>query len=111
MKGDARKAAVATYKERKVVGGVYLVRCEASGEMWVGQWSDIGTIQNRLWFSLRQGASPHRDLLAAWRRHGEGQFSFEILEKHEADSSPYINARKLKDRASHWCKELNAAQI
>ncbi len=108
MKGEARKAAVAAYKERKVVGGIYAVRCEASGETWVGQWPDIGTIQTRLWFTLRNGTHPKKDLLEAWHSHGESQFSFEILEKLEDETSPYLRASNLKDSASRWREKLKA---
>ena len=108
MKGEARRAAVAAYKERKVVGGVYAVRCAASGETWVGHWPNIETIQTRLWFTLRQGTHPRKGLLEAWRRHGEAQFSFEILERLEDEPSSYTRDADLKDRASHWRKELNA---
>lgn len=111
MKGEARKAAIAAYKERKVVGGIYRVRCEASGEVWVGQWPDIESIQTRLWFTLRQGMNPHRELLEAWRRHGEAQFSFEILEKLEDEESPYLRASKLKERASYWREKLGANAV
>lgn len=37
MTGEDRKAAIAAYKERKVIGGVYAVRCAATGEVWVGR--------------------------------------------------------------------------
>jgi len=33
MKGDERKAAIASYKERDDVAGIYQVRCAASGEI------------------------------------------------------------------------------
>lgn len=111
MKGEARKAAVAAYKERKVVSGVYLVRCEASGEMWVGHWPNLGTIQARLWFTLRQGAHPKKDLLDAWRRHGESDFSFEILEKIDDEMAPHFLASILKDRAAYWREKLCANSI
>ena len=55
MKGEGRKAAVAAYKERKVETGIYAVRCTASDQVWVGIAPDLSTIQNRLWFTLRQG--------------------------------------------------------
>ena len=111
LKSETRKAAIAAYKERKVVGGVFLVRCEASGEMWVGQWPDIETIQTRIWFSLRQGVHPNRELLEAWRKHGVERFSFEILERLEEEASSYIRDAKLKERASHWREKLSASSI
>jgi hypothetical protein len=102
---------VAAYKERKVVGGVYAVRCDASGEVWIGCWVDIATIKNRMWFALRQDKHPNRDLLAACRRHGEAQFSSEVLERLEDESSPYIRAAKLGERASHCRKNLQGSAV
>jgi len=108
---EARRAATAAYKKRKVEAGIYAVRCEASGEVWVGAWADLATVQNRIWFALRQGAHPRRDVLDAWRRHGESRFSFEILETLEEEASPYVRAVQLKDRAQHWREKLAAKPI
>lgn len=108
MNSEKRKAAVAAYKERKVVGGVYAIRSAVSGDIWIGQWPDIETIQTRIWFALRQGTHPRPDLLAAWRQYGEAHFSFEVIEKIETDESPYIRDKNLKERALHWRTKLNA---
>ncbi len=62
MRAEDRKAAVSAYKEREVESGIYAVRCEASGEVWVGSAPDLSKIQNRLWFTLRQGTNTHRSL-------------------------------------------------
>ena len=48
MRHEDRKVAVAAYRERKVVAGIYLVRCLATGERWVGQAPDLSTIQNQI---------------------------------------------------------------
>ncbi|MET4276026.1 hypothetical protein ABIB68_004682 [Bradyrhizobium sp. F1.2.2] len=53
-----RKAAIAAYRERKTVAGIYVIRCAASGEAWIGQAPNLETIQNRIWFSLRRVATP-----------------------------------------------------
>jgi hypothetical protein len=108
MKGEARRAAAAAYRERKVLSGVYAVRCQASGEVWVGAWVDLATIRNRLWFALRQDAHPNKNLLAAWREHGEAQFSFEILETLDEETAPDLRASKLAERAAHWRETLQA---
>jgi hypothetical protein len=111
MKVEARKAAVAAYKERKVVGGVFLVRCETSGQIWVGHWPDLSTIQTRIWFALRHDTYPRKDLLDAWRKHGEDSFSFEIMERLEDETSSYVRAAKLKERSSYWRETLGAGSI
>ena len=68
MKSEERKAAVAAYKLRKAVPGIYVVACATTGEQWAGSAPDLATIWNRLSFTLRQGANTHRSLQAAWRR-------------------------------------------
>jgi len=111
MKGDDRKAAVDAYKERKVAAGIYAVRCEPSGECWVGRAPDLATIQNRLWFTLRQGSNPHRSLQAAWREHGPEAFAFAILEQLEDEDIAYVRERALKDRLANWATVLRATTI
>ena len=81
MKGDARKAAIAAYKERKSVAGIYAVRCRATGAVWVGQTPTLDTIQNRIWFTLRLGNNPNRALQQAWTAHGADSFAFEVVER------------------------------
>jgi hypothetical protein len=51
-----RKAAIAAYKERKTFAGVFAIRCKASPQAWVGQTPNLEKIQNRIWFTLRQGS-------------------------------------------------------
>ena len=50
-----RKAAIAAYKERKTVAGIFVIRSQASAERWVGAAPNLEKIQNRIWFTLRQG--------------------------------------------------------
>ncbi|MBS0518957.1 MAG: GIY-YIG nuclease family protein, partial [Proteobacteria bacterium] len=83
MKNANRKAAAAAYKERKAVAGIYALRCLATGERWIGRAPDLSTIQNRLWFTLRQGSFPHRDVQAAWNACGAASFVFEEIERLE----------------------------
>lgn len=111
MDKTERKAAVDAYKERKVSAGIYAVRCRASGECWVGRAPDLSTIQNRLWFTLRQGGNAHPALKAAWQAHGADAFSFEIVETLEETESAYLRQRALADRQAHWLAALGATAI
>lgn len=106
-----RKAAIAAYKERKTIAGIYVVRCTASGEAWVGQASNLETIQNRLWFSLRQGNHTCRSLQAAWNGHGEAGLTFGECERLEDEESSYVRNALLKERMLHWRLELKAEAI
>jgi hypothetical protein len=111
MKGAERKAAVAAYKEQKVVAGIYAVRCLPTAKVWVGGAPSLATIQNRIWFMLRQNASANRALQAAWNEAGADAFSFEIVEKLDEESSPYFQAAALKDRLEHWRAALEAELV
>jgi hypothetical protein len=108
--GLDRKAAVAAYKERKSPAGVYAVRCQASGQTWVGQAPDVDAIRNRIWFTLRQGGSSYLPLQAACTEHGGDALVFEVLERIEEESA-LARARILKERTAHWRAHLAAMPI
>jgi hypothetical protein len=111
MKVAARKAAVAAYKERKVIAGVYAVRCAPTGQCWVGRTPNLGAVQNRLWFTLRHGGYPQRALQAAWRDYGAEAFAFEELERLDDEMLADLGDRGLKDRLAHWRETLDAEPI
>lgn len=111
MKGKDRKAAVAAFKERKVVAGIYAVHCLPTGRRWIGRTPDLSTAQNRLWFTLRQGNNPHRTLQAAWSERGAESFAFEEVERLDDEPLPYVRDRTLKDRLRYWCTKLDAEAI
>lgn len=106
-----RKAAIAAYKERKTVAGIYLVRCTATSEAWVGQAPNLETIQNRIWFSLRQGAHPCRSLQAAWSAHGPDGITFGECERLEEEEIAYVRDALLKERVLHWRSQLGAMAV
>lgn len=106
-----RKAAIAAYKERKTIAGIYVVRCTASGEAWVGQAPNLETIQNRIRFSLRQGGHTCRSLQAAWNEHGETGLAFGECERLEDEETAYVRNALLKERTLHWRAELKAEAI
>ncbi|MBR0814400.1 GIY-YIG nuclease family protein [Bradyrhizobium diazoefficiens] len=106
-----RKAAIAAYKERETIAGIFVLRCAASGEAWVGQAPNLETIQNRIWFSLRQGSHTCRSLQAAWNAHGETGLTFAECERLEDEKSAYVRNALLKERMLHWRDELKAEMI
>ena len=106
-----RKAAIAAYKERKTIAGIFVVRCTASGEAWVGQAPNLETIQNRIWFSLRQGNHTCRSLQTAWNAHGEAGLTWGECERLAGEESAYVRNALLKERMLHWRTELKAEAI
>lgn len=108
--GD-RKAAAAAYKERKTSPGIYAVRCMPTGRLWIGRALDIDAVQNRIWFTLRQGSASQRTLQAAWHELGPDAFAFEAVERLDPEALPYVRDRLLKERLAHWCATLGAEAI
>jgi len=106
-----RKAAVAAYKERKSVCGIYALRCAPSGGVWVGYAADMEKIRNRLDFTLRSGATPHRSLKEAVQTHGAQAIAFEILEEKEEEGPGFARDAWRKARLAHWREELGAVVI
>lgn len=101
-----RKASIAAYKERKRNAGVFAIRCLPSGETWVGSAPDLGTIQNRIWFTLKHGGNNNAALKAAHAAHGEAGLRFETLEAIEDEEDDYIRGKILASRAAHWREKL-----
>lgn len=108
---EGRKAAVAAYKERKSVAGVFVVHCVPAGRVWVGGAPDLGTIENRIRFQLKMGGCPHRTLQAAWSLHGADALSFEAVERLEEEEFAFARTAALKARVAHWVERLDAEAI
>jgi len=111
MNRDQRKAATAAYKERKTEGGIYAVLCRPLDQRWIGRAMDLDKIQNRLWFTLRRGTSPHASLQAAWNTHGPDAFTFDVIERLEDEELAYLKDRVLAERLVHWCAAYGAEAI
>ena len=106
---SGRKALLRAYKERKVEGGVYAVRCTPTGEVWVGSTPDLSTRQNGVWFSLRLGSHREPTLQAAWNAHGADALMFEAMEAVDVEGlDRFGRDSRLKERREHWIQMLNA---
>lgn len=112
MEQQARKAAVAAYRERKSEPGIYALTCRPTGERWVGRASDLASVENRLAFALKMASTPHRSLQSAAREHGADAFTFEAIERLDAkDESEALVWARLKKRLDHWRDRLGATAI
>lgn len=111
MDRQDRKAAVATYKERKPAFGVFAVVCNATGQAWVGTSRHVDTQKNGLWFTLSHGSSPYPGLQAVWREHSEDAFRFEELERLREDFPELGRMDELKRRQALWRDRLQASML
>lgn len=111
MKSVDRKAALASYKERRHDAGVYTFTCVPTGETWLGSSADLAQIQNRIMFDLRLGKHRNAALQRAWNTHGAESFQFEARETIDPDTPDYLRSGVLKDRLQHWRATLGAALL
>jgi hypothetical protein len=106
-----RKAAIAAFRERKPVSGIYAVRCLPAGQVWLGQAKDMTSVQNRHWFALRVGSHTNRVMQTAWASHGEASFSLDVLEILADEDNSIALASQLRDALKRWRTELGADAV
>jgi len=111
MDKQDRKSAIAHYKERKSVCGIYAVICTATGEVWVGVSRNLEAQKNSLWFTLKTGSGPFQTLLETWKKHGEREFRFEELDRLSDDFSLILRSAELRKRQKLWLERLYALPI
>lgn len=111
MDKPERKAAIATFKERKAAHGVYAVICTATGEAWVGCSRHVDNHRNGLLFALRLGTGRNAGLQASWKQHGEQAFKFEELERLRDDFPEFSRSNELKKRQAIWLSRLKASPL
>lgn len=110
MNPQAKRQAIADYKKRKLSMGVYAVRCQTSGEIWVGQSRNLDTLQNRFWFALQLGSHHNRSLQTAFTQHGRDAFTFEPLQQLPDEATAYPESI-LADLVKDWRDELGAQAL
>ncbi len=111
MSSEERKAAITAYKQRKVVSGIYAIRCTPIGTCSVGQATNLATVWTRVTFELRHGRGRNRALQQAWNTHGEDCWTFEEIERLDEDTPPYLLHRILSDRLAHWRAQMSAERV
>ena len=71
---------------------------------------DLDKRQAGLWFQLRMGGFPGKELQAAWKEHGEAAFAFDVLEEIR-DGNELLIPGLLKEREAHWRQQLGALAL
>lgn len=110
MDNATKRRAIRAYRERKLVMGIFAIRCRASGQVWVGQSRNLDTLQNRIWFALRLGNYSNQPLQDAAARHGLDALSFEPLQQLPDEATAYPEAL-LGDLAEDWREQLSADRL
>ena len=81
MSNDKKKETLAQYKEREVIGGVYIVRNTMKNMLLLDSAPDIQSIKNRFEFAQKTGSCVNPKLQKDWSEYGSGAFVLEVLEE------------------------------
>jgi hypothetical protein len=107
--GD-RKARVREYKEQPPEAGIYRVLNTSAGTALVGSTPNLPGMLNRQHFQLEMGSHPDRELQDDWNALGADAFTFEVLDRLEAEGgSAEELAEDLAVLKDLWLERLRAA--
>ena len=81
MDRKTRKEMQEEYKEREVVGGVYVIRNTLKNRLLLSVATDLRGSMNRFEFSEKTGSCVYTQLQNDWTEQGGSQFVFETLEE------------------------------
>ena len=82
MKGsNQKKELLSQYRERELIGGVYLIRNTEKNKLLIEATVDLNSIRNRFEFAKKTGSCVYMKLQKDWDEQGNGKFVFEALEE------------------------------
>jgi len=107
----SRRQIADEFKQRKIPRGIFVVRCSATGETWVGSSPNLASVRNSLWFQLGTGQYRNRPLQQAWQEHGEGAMTLDVLEPFDDEMSPLLLNDLLTEKKKEWVQRLQAQPL
>ena len=90
-----RKIPGPRYKRKS---GIYLIRCKASGDTYVGKSKNLHQRYCQHSHDLKQGAHKNSKLQELYNTHGRKEFIMELLELVDGDLEP---------QEIFWIEEIN----
>ncbi|MFJ8268477.1 GIY-YIG nuclease family protein [Peribacillus asahii] len=103
---DRKKELKQLYKETPIEAGVYQIKNEQNGKIFVGSTRNFKTL-NGLKFSLEAGTVMNKELQKDWHHYGAKAFSIDILETLKKKDDPYFNEKEaLLELENKWLEQL-----
>ncbi|WP_405171346.1 DUF2087 domain-containing protein [Paenibacillus sp. FSL H8-0280] len=105
-KMNRRKELQEQAKEVKTEAGVYQIRNERNGKVYIDSTLNLKTINGQR-FMLQMGSHLNRRLQAEWNEYGETAFVIEVLETLKQDDNPYYDPKDaLAKCLNRWFEQL-----
>ncbi|SKC72104.1 GIY-YIG nuclease family protein [Maledivibacter halophilus] len=113
MEKKDRKEKIVAYKERKIVGGVFIIKNIINGKMLILTSTDLYGCKNRFEFSQKTGSCVYMKLQSDWKKLGGEAFTFEILEKLEKKDTqtPKEFKEDIKVLEEIWLEKLGSHKL
>jgi group I intron endonuclease len=105
---DRRKELRREYEEIKKPIGVFKIVNKVNGKIFVGTGINLDAVFNSYKFQMTYGVLlQNRELSEDWKKYGEENFSFEILDLVKQNDDPEYNYKHdLKILEELWLDEL-----
>jgi group I intron endonuclease len=95
------------YKEMEKPTGVYQIRNNVNGKVYIGSCVDINSMFNRLRFELKTGLKRIPELQNEWKQYGEDNFIFEILEELKIKEGEFQDVKhELQKLEEKWLDRI-----
>ncbi len=103
-----RKELVEQYKQMKPEMGIFWIRSNREDKCYLETSQNLKGKMNSTKFQLNAGMHPNQQLQHEWTKHGEDQFSIEILEllKYDKDESKTDYTEELAILKLEWEEKL-----
>ena len=82
-----KKEMMTVYKDRELIGGVYVIKNTQSGRKFLDATTDIRGSRNRFDFAQKNNMCVHKRIEDDWKKSGAGVFVFEVIEELPKDAS------------------------
>lgn len=108
-----RKEIIRQYKEQKPTGGVYGIKCEANGKIWLKGDTNLPGAENRFKFSSATNSCITPKLAQDWKEYGAKAFFFVILETAEMGENQSLQefAGDIAALEELWREKFSAEEL
>ncbi|HWI54418.1 MAG TPA: GIY-YIG nuclease family protein [Desulfobacteria bacterium] len=107
MNSEQRAKAKREYKEISRPMGIFQIKNEVTGKIFIGQSVDLDRIFNRHRFQLDGGGHPNYELQRDWKEYGESNFSYTVLETLKPlDAPSHDYSGELEVLEELWLEKL-----
>lgn len=103
---NRRKELQEQAKEVKIEAGVYQIRNEQNGKVFLDSTPNLKTMNGQK-FMLQMGTHLNRSLQAEWNEYGESAFTIEVVEKLKKQDNPFFDTKDgLAKLLQAWMEKL-----